>query len=104
MKPKPTLTQGEIPEFLVDRKGVKHLNPQYPLDRICKTGHVAPLGTRFFSVTGPAINLANQGIYCEHCLAIANRMSRLLKHGLPITFDPQKELRKMIEENKMEAN
>jgi hypothetical protein len=41
---------------------------------------------------------SREGVYCEFCLTIANKISTLSKKGLPITFDPQEELQRLMAE------
>lgn len=97
--PKATMTQGEIPRLVKDRESGEMLpNPHYPADGWCKSGHNAPYGTRFFSVTGEVVPRGREGVYCEFCLIIANHISRLSKQGLAVNFDPQKELERLITE------
>lgn len=105
MKLKPTMTQGEIPLTIRDRETGKMVpNPDYPKDLVCKTGHTVPYGTRFFAVSGQVVSKQRQGIYCEFCLTVANKISHLSKQGLPVTFDPQEELQRLMAEAQKEGN
>jgi len=57
-----------------------------PLGGWCKAGHYAkevflqsdgkPIPMRFFKATGDVLAPEHRGIYCEECLAVANKMSR----------------------------
>lgn len=99
MKIEPTLIQGEIPLLIRNRDGDMVPNPKYPSDCRCKSGHVVPHGTRFFAVAGKVVSAAAEGVYCEFCLQVANKMGALLKKGLPVNFDPQQELEKIVKES-----
>lgn len=72
---KPTLTQEVI----------KPGDILYPNDLWCKSGHRAASqlvldGTtqpmRFIRVSGSSLEAKYHGIYCEHCLIIANHMAK----------------------------
>jgi hypothetical protein len=89
------MTQGEVVPRLKDGRP----NPDFPHDGLCKTGHIAPPGTRFFQVSGKVVPKNVVGVYCEHCLAVANRMSRLAKEGKGDTLDPQKELLERVQQS-----
>lgn len=54
------------------------INPKYPVDRRCKLGHIAPVGTRFFNVTSPSNTFPKEllGVYCEECIKQANMLVR----------------------------
>ena len=67
MRPQTTLTCTEV--LSVDRHG--QVNPKYPQDRKCKSGHVAPEGARFFVVSGPTLDHRRWGTYCQTCLRLA---------------------------------
>lgn len=98
MQFKPTMTQGEIPFLVKNKEGDMVPNPDYPSDLLCHSGHIAPLGSRFFSVDGEVVSAAVQGVYCEFCLMVANRMNAFQKQGSPVPFDPEKELDRLISE------
>lgn len=68
-KIKISLTINEVAP--VNNRGV--VNPQYPADGLCKSGHRVP-GARFFMVTGPALPPERWGVYCECCIAAANAL------------------------------
>ena len=60
------------------------LPDQEPSGRWCKSGHAAALKfasdgqvlpNRFLRVSGPALDSRFQGVYCEECIAVANRMA-----------------------------
>jgi len=92
-----TLTQSEIPVLVEDcETGEMIPNPDYPSDLRCKSGHVAPTGTRFFAISGKALPDAFAGVYCEHCLSIANRISNAQKQGLAPEINPEEELDKLM--------
>lgn len=72
---KPTLTQEVI----------KPGDLLYPHNLWCKSGHVAsshltldgasqPM--RFIKVSGSSLDKKYHGIYCEHCLIVANHMAK----------------------------
>lgn len=67
---KPTLTQREITAYYKSGK----LNPHFPHDGQCKSGHRAPPNMRFFHVSGSALPKKHWGIYCEACLKVANKI------------------------------
>ena len=100
---KPCMTQGEIPRLVINRAGDKVPNPDYPKDCRCKSGHIAPYGTRFFAVSGPVVPEAVQGVYCELCLNVANRKARLSKRGDSSNFDVHGEFEKGLSEIKRGA-
>jgi len=52
---------------------------EYPADLRCKSGHRAPEGTRFFSISGRVLAKELSGVYCEHCLVIANMIAKAKK-------------------------
>lgn len=54
------------------------LNPEYPHDRMCKSGHKAK-SKRFFKVTGRVLSKDYWGTYCEDCIIIANELARKMK-------------------------
>lgn len=72
MPPKATLTQKEIVPYNKTGK----LNPHFPHDGQCKSGHRVPPGTRFFYVSGSVLPKKRWGIYCEICLKIANKIAQ----------------------------
>jgi len=72
--PKADLTFGEIPQYVRNRGGKMVQNPDYPPDGMCKTGHLVP-GARFFAVSGPALPPNFHGVYCDACVAVANRLA-----------------------------
>lgn len=62
-----TLTCAEV--LPVNRDGSP--NPKFPADRLCKSGHVAPEGARFFVISGPTLDRQRWGTYCQTCLRVA---------------------------------
>lgn len=95
---KATMTQGEVPLLIKDRKGDMVPNPEYPTDGQCKSGHQVPIGVRFFYVSGSTVAAEVEGLYCEYCLSIANQISRHEKSGQPLPFEPEQELQRLIRE------
>lgn len=85
---RPTLTQEEIPSKLRDGRP----NPAYPQDLHCKSGHLAPAGTRFFRVSGSCVPPGVAGIYCEPCLIVVNTRIRRKKEGIESRLEPHDEL------------
>ena len=91
------LTQGEIPRQIKGRTGEVRLNPKFPHDGCCASGHspAPPVETRFFHVFakkgGEADKVLKPGVYCEWCLTVANRLDRLAKEGTEPDFDPVEE-------------
>ena len=67
MMPRSQLTFAEV--LAVNRDGSP--NPKYPSDRVCKSGHPAPEGARFFIVSGPALDRSRWGTYCHTCMRVA---------------------------------
>lgn len=96
MKLEATLTQGEIPILVKNQDGDMVPNPEYPADLGCKSGHIAPPGTRFFAVSGQVVPQAVAGVYCELCLQVANRMARHGAQKEPVPFDPADELQRLM--------
>jgi hypothetical protein len=97
----PDLSQAEIPEFIFEKNKQK-LNPEYPHDLMCASGHLCPSGTRFFSVSGTVLYPSQAGVYCEFCLEISNRMSQLRKEGKEMTFSPFLELLRLMREKSLD--
>ena len=97
---KVTMVQGEVPYYLFDEDGNRlGINPEYPHHGRCKSGHTLDRtgpDVRFFAISGKVVPKHVEGVYCEHCLSVANRMSALDKQGLGGTIDPEAELRKLI--------
>lgn len=93
MQFKVDLIQGEILYKLPSGE----INPEYPLGGLCKSGHKAPLGTRFFHVHGPVLPLQHHGFYCEPCLKIANRLS----NGEKLDVEKELEILLIQEEKKL---
>jgi hypothetical protein len=96
---KADLTQGEIPRRVRDKEGVWHLNVNFPHEGQCKTGHrwAAPRTTRFFHLVGDVLGENQNGIYCEPCLIITNKIKAFTKAKKPIDFDPAVEINKLLE-------
>ena len=90
---------GEVPHLIKDRDtGEMRPNPDFPKDRACKSGHVAPEGTRFFATSGTALAKERYGLYCELCLMVANKHRRLVKAGKAEVFDFAAELNYLVQE------
>lgn len=98
MQLKATMTQSEVPLLVKDRQGNLVENPDYPMDGQCKSGHVVPIGTRFFLVSGSVVPEEVAGLYCEPCLIVANTISHHEKNNLPLPFDPEEELQRLVRE------
>ena len=85
------------------RNGELRLNPEFPHDGCCASGHfpAPPLSTKFFTVSarpGTAPHaILKPGVYCEWCLCVANRLKRQNK-GLDLDFDPVEYLEQLLEE------
>ena len=93
------LSFGEVPHLIKDRDtGEMRPNPDFPKDRRCKSGHVAPEGTRFFATSGKAMAKDRSGLYCELCLIVANKHNALRKAGRADGFAFVRELEKLITE------
>jgi hypothetical protein len=67
----PTFVQNEV--LPKGRDG--SINPLYPSDNFCKSGHVAAQGSRFFHVKSPTLDKSRWGVYCETCLRIAHKLA-----------------------------
>jgi hypothetical protein len=76
MSLKATLTQKEIIPY-----NKNTLNPHFPHDGQCKSGHRVPPGTRFFYVSGSVLPKKYWGIYCEPCLKVANKLAQKQKNN-----------------------
>jgi len=93
------LSFGEVPYLVRDRDtGKMRPNPEFPKDRVCVSGHVAPEGTRFFLTSGRALTKERSGLYCELCLIVANKHRALVKAGRADGYNFVKELEKLIVE------
>ena len=99
MDSRPDLSQNEIPRTLQTEDGGIRLNPAFPHSGECKAGHAwaPPRVTRFFHVTSTHLEENQEGVYCEHCLIISNKIKTLNKTNQPIDFDPDAEVAKLRE-------
>jgi len=98
------LVQGEIPRRVQRRSGELRLNPDFPHDGSCAGGHfpAPPVETRFFNVIALEGSVVAEilvpGIYCEWCLAVANRLEAFSKAGTEPDFDPEEEVERLLDE------
>jgi hypothetical protein len=46
-----------------------------PPDNMCKSGHVAGVGERFFKASGPNLPRERWGVYCNTCIMIARKLA-----------------------------
>lgn len=103
MLPKPDLVESEIPRQIVRRDGQLRLNPSFPHDGECKSGHfpAPPVETRFFQVVARAgtesAAILDPGVYCEWCLAVANRLKRYTRAGREVDFVVEEEVGLLLE-------
>lgn len=72
LKNKPTSVISEV--LPTDKKG--RINPHYPADLQCKSGHTAEEGSRFFRVSG-SIPGHLKGLYCENCIKAMHILRRI---------------------------
>lgn len=79
--PKADLVFGEIPRYVKNRDGKMISNPRYPSDGMCKTGHLVS-GARFFAVSGPSLPPDLHGVYCDACVAVANKLAAKKRKSL----------------------
>lgn len=100
MFPKFNLSQDEVPPFLKNGDP----NPEFPHDGKCKSGHIAPPGTRFFKVYGESMAPGRAGTYCEPCLIVANKRHRRRKEGRESPLPPHIELAVEIEKVRRRNN
>jgi len=42
----------------------------------CKSGHVAPAGTRMWSISGDTLPKERWGVYCDKCLEVAGKLAQ----------------------------
>jgi len=68
------LVMGEIPKLIKNEDGKMVPNPNYPSDGKCKTGHLIP-GAWFFAISGRTLPPDRHGVYCDACIATANRIA-----------------------------
>ena len=86
------------------RNGELRLNPEFPHDGSCASGHfpAPPLSTKFFNVVARPGTTPHEvltpGVYCEWCLAVANRLKQCKKKGLDPDFDTGEYLEQLLEE------
>jgi hypothetical protein len=67
---KPSITVSEQPPS--DRDG--RLNPFYPKDLKCRSGHVVSPGIKFYRISGDGLDKAYWGTYCEYCLKLVHML------------------------------
>jgi len=54
----------------------------YPKDGMCKSGHQAGRGVRFFNVAGETLPRQMWGVYCEKCVQAAHKLNQIRKQRL----------------------
>lgn len=97
------MSQGEVPSFVKDREtGEIRPNPDFPADRSCKSGHIAPHGVRFFAVSGRTLPAERWGLYCELCLTVSNKHAAMQRKGKGEGFNFAAELNVLVKKAERE--